>query len=43
MTSAIILRASEPPVSEKPEARLFNKGWAEEFFFLEPIRHILYV
>lgn len=32
MTSAIILRASEPLVSGKPEARLYNKGWAEEFF-----------
>lgn len=31
MTSIIILRASEPPVSEKPEAKLFNKAWAEEF------------
>lgn len=32
MTSAIILGASEPPVLEKPEARLSNKGWAGEFF-----------
>lgn len=31
MTSAIILGASEPPVLEKPEARLSNKDWAEEF------------
>lgn len=30
MTSTIILRAHEPPVSEKPEAKLSNKAWAEE-------------
>lgn len=31
MTSIIIPKASEPPVSEKPEAKLLNKAWAEEF------------
>lgn len=29
MVSAILLRASEPPVSENPEATLFYEGWAE--------------
>lgn len=32
MTSTIILRASEPPVSEKPQARLSNKSWGKEVF-----------
>lgn len=32
MTSAVILGAREPRVSEQPKARLSNNDWAEEFF-----------